>query len=99
MVYVRPTIVDGVTVADADFFNNVLDGIDERLDQGEADARYAPIWQVTTAVELGAVRILPDGSIGTRTTAGTTRATFDATESALWTRTTGSGGGYDGGTI
>ena len=69
------------------------------LTEEVADARYAPIWQATTAVGSGVVRILPDGSIGTRTTAGTTRATFDATESALWTRTTGSGGGYDGGTI
>lgn len=29
MVYVRPIIVDDVTEADAAFFNNVLDGIDE----------------------------------------------------------------------
>ncbi|SFA53035.1 hypothetical protein SAMN05444374_1084 [Rhodococcoides kroppenstedtii] len=53
-----------------------------------------------TPVAAGALRILPDGSIGTRITAGTTRTTFDATESAAWTRTTGAGGGggFDAGT-
>jgi hypothetical protein len=69
------------------------------LTKAVADQTYAPLWVKETAVDAGAMRILPDGSIGTRTTAGTTRPTFDATESALWTRTTASGGGYDGGTL
>lgn len=43
MVYVRPIIVDDVTEADADFFNNILDGVDEKLDKAEAAQSYAPV--------------------------------------------------------
>lgn len=47
--------------------------------------RYAPLWQPSTAYAINAPVVLPNGTLGKRTTAGTSRATFDATEVALWT--------------
>ncbi|QKY78380.1 hypothetical protein SEA_BARSTEN_25 [Gordonia Phage Barsten] len=40
MPYTRPTIVSGVTRATKAFFDNLLDGIDERLTKADADAAY-----------------------------------------------------------
>ena len=43
MPYIRPNIVAGVTRANKAFWENVLDGIAERMTKTEADAAYAPI--------------------------------------------------------
>ncbi|AYR02743.1 hypothetical protein SEA_FOSTEROUS_22 [Gordonia phage Fosterous] len=43
MPYTRPTIVSGVTRATKAFFDNLLDGIDERVTKADADAAYAPV--------------------------------------------------------
>ncbi|AUX81863.1 hypothetical protein FDJ33_gp26 [Gordonia phage Brandonk123] len=40
MPYTRPTIVSGVTRATKAFFDNLLDGIDERVTKAAADAAY-----------------------------------------------------------
>ncbi|QNJ55428.1 hypothetical protein KNV22_gp26 [Gordonia phage Love] len=42
MPYTRPNIVSGVTRATKAFFDNLLDGIDERVTKVAADATYAP---------------------------------------------------------
>ena len=57
----------------------------ERLSQEALDGRYAPLWQPSTAYAIGSPVLLPNGKLGTRTAAGTSRANFDATELALWT--------------
>lgn len=59
--------------------------------KAEADQSYAPLWQPSTAYALNAPVLLPApvSAIGKRTTAGTSRASFDATEQALWTVTAG----------
>ncbi|MEW1933131.1 SGNH/GDSL hydrolase family protein [Rhodococcus sp. NPDC079359] len=48
-------------------------------------SRVASQWQPTTTYAAGAAILLPDGTTGTRTANGTSRASFDATEKALWT--------------
>ncbi|OZE35587.1 MULTISPECIES: hypothetical protein [unclassified Rhodococcus (in: high G+C Gram-positive bacteria)] len=50
---------------------------------------YAPLWQPSTAYAINAPVLLPNGSTGKRTAAGTSRAQFDATELALWTVASG----------
>ncbi|AMS02856.1 hypothetical protein BJD57_gp24 [Gordonia phage Vivi2] len=40
MPYTRPNIVSGVTRATKAFFDNLLDGIDERVTKADADAAY-----------------------------------------------------------
>ncbi|URC17642.1 glucosaminyl deacetylase [Gordonia phage Tardus] len=45
MAYNRPTIVSGVTRATKAFFDNLLDGIDERITEDAADERFARIGQ------------------------------------------------------
>ncbi|AXH46601.1 hypothetical protein KNT97_gp24 [Gordonia phage Rofo] len=40
MPYTRPNIVSGVTRATKAFFDNLLDGIDERVTKVAADATY-----------------------------------------------------------
>lgn len=44
------------------------------------------LWTATTNVTGGTAWRLPDGTSGVRTATGTTRSTFDSTESVLWTR-------------
>ena len=75
--------------------------VDDRVDAGiesadlltktVADATYAALWQPSTAYTAGALVLLPApiNGPGTRTTAGTSRSSFDATEQALWTATGG----------
>ena len=70
-----------------------LSGIGGGLSEAEADTRYAPLWQPNKAYLAGDPVLLPNGSTGTRTTDGTSRATFDATEEAAWT--VAAGGGLD----
>ncbi|ETD31538.1 hypothetical protein [Williamsia sp. D3] len=53
---------------------------------------YAPLWQANTTYSAGAPVVLPNGTIGKRTTSGTSRPSFDATEIAAWTVTSGGGG-------
>lgn len=43
MAYSRPNIVSGVTKASKAFFDNLFDGIDERVPKTVADATYAPV--------------------------------------------------------
>lgn len=61
------------------------------LSQQVADNLYAALWQPSTAYTAGALVLLPApiNGPGTRTTAGTSRSSFDATEQALWTATGG----------
>lgn len=61
------------------------------LRKTDADATYAALWQPSTAYTAGALVLLPApiNGPGTRTTAGTSRSSFDATEQALWTATGG----------
>lgn len=42
MAYNRPEIVSKVTRLDKDFFENILDGVEERPTKAEADGTYAP---------------------------------------------------------
>ncbi|MEW1933130.1 hypothetical protein AB0362_13155 [Rhodococcus sp. NPDC079359] len=65
------------------------------LTEEEADTRYAPLWQASTAYAINAPVVLPNGTLGKRTAAGTSRASFDATELAAWT-VPSSGGGSSG---
>ncbi|WP_287004692.1 MULTISPECIES: hypothetical protein [Gordonia] len=61
------------------------------LRKTDADATYATVWQPSTVYAAGALAMLPApiNGPGTRTTAGTSRLAFDATEQALWTPTGG----------
>jgi hypothetical protein len=54
------------------------------LDANGLPIRALPIWRALTAVATGATWLSPDGSLIKRITGGTTRATYDATEIALW---------------
>ncbi|BDB62340.1 hypothetical protein [Rhodococcus sp. RDE2] len=54
-----------------------------------ANATYAPRWVAEKSYAAGDAVLLPNGKTGTRTTAGTSRATFDATEEAAWTVASG----------
>lgn len=47
-----------------------------------ADATYALLWQPNTAYAANAPVMLPNGKTATRTSAGTSRPSFDATELA-----------------
>ncbi|AWN04223.1 hypothetical protein FDJ57_gp22 [Gordonia phage Sour] len=76
MVYERPTIVNGVTRADKAFFDNLLDGIDERVPKTVADATYATVWQASTAYAAGAVVRTPLGVFMARKTSGTSASTW-----------------------
>ncbi|WP_157139161.1 hypothetical protein [Gordonia alkanivorans] len=60
------------------------------------DSTYAPVWKATTAYAAGVPVLLPNGKTGTRTTAGTSRASFDTTEEAAWTI---AAGGLDAGAV
>ncbi|QNL30477.1 glycoside hydrolase [Gordonia phage SpeedDemon] len=44
MAYSRPEIISGTTRADKPFFENILDGVDERVSRADADASYARIF-------------------------------------------------------
>ncbi|UVF60305.1 hypothetical protein SEA_MURP_31 [Gordonia phage Murp] len=61
------------------------------------DTTYAPKWLPTTAYTAGALVMLPApvNGPGTRTTSGTSRASFDATEQGLWTKTGGGVSSWD----
>ncbi|QDH93511.1 minor tail protein [Gordonia phage Verity] len=50
MAYTRPTIVSGVTRATKAFFDNLLDGIDEKLAKADADTEYARAGVATLGV-------------------------------------------------
>lgn len=66
--------------------------VDARIET-VGDTRYAPLWQASTAYATDAPVLLPApvSAVGKRTAAGISRATFDATEQALWTVTVGGG--------
>jgi hypothetical protein len=49
--------------------------------------------QASTADAINAPLILPNGTLGQRTAAGTSRANFDATELTLWTAASGGSSG------
>ena len=57
-----------------------------------ADATYALLWQPNTAYAANAPVMLPNGKTATRTSAGTSRPSFDATELAAWTIASGGSG-------
>lgn len=79
-----------VTGEELNRLEDAIDGINEAaLDKPTADATYAPLWQPSKAYTAGTPVLLPDGTSGTRTTTGTSRATFDATEKGLWTVSAG----------
>jgi len=42
MAYNRPNVTDGVTRANKPFFDNIFDGIDDRITKRDADSSYAP---------------------------------------------------------
>lgn len=44
MPYTRPAIVSGVTKLHKAFFENLFDGVDEKLSVEDANATYAPVW-------------------------------------------------------
>lgn len=85
MAYTKQSWVNGVSPASANRMNHIEEGIAAALDKEDADATYAPLWQPSTAYTAGTPVLLPDGTTGTRTTTGTSRPTFDATEEAAWT--------------
>lgn len=58
-----------------------------------AVAGLVPFWKPSETVTAGAVRMSALGLTLKRISAGTTRASYDATEAALWTVTGGGGGG------
>lgn len=51
------------------------------------DGRYVPLWQASTAYVAGQV-VTANGVAISRNADGTSRANYDATEQALWTRVT-----------
>ncbi|UVF60710.1 hypothetical protein SEA_BOBBOB_22 [Gordonia phage BobBob] len=55
MPYTRPNIVSGVTRATKAFFDNLLDGIDERVTKVAADATYVR--------SVNGVPVGPDGNV------------------------------------
>lgn len=66
----------------------VRTAVDDRI-RTVGDANYAPRWQPNTAYAINDPVFLPNGTTGKRTAAGTSRATFDATELAAWTVASG----------
>lgn len=50
------------------------------------------MWQASTVYTAGSVKVAPDGSAISRISAGTSRATFDATEQAEWETVLGKAG-------
>lgn len=54
------------------------------LEKADADTLYAPKWKAQTAVIAGQVVVAPNGVSIARIANGTTRASYDATEAALW---------------
>lgn len=54
---------------------------------------YVAVWAPYEPVEAGDVRVSPTGLIITRTTDGTTRGAYDATEAGTWSASAGGGGG------
>lgn len=64
-----------------------------RLSDVNLKITFVPFWKPSTAVSSGDVRMTALGLTITRNSNGTTRATFDSTEAALWTVSSGSGGG------
>lgn len=67
-----------------------VDTVVREVDTGIAP--YVPQWTANTAVSAGAVWMSPTGNTILRTTGGTTRATYDATEQLEWTVTSSGGG-------
>ena len=88
---------DQVTASD---LNTLGTEVNNRLDQAAVDARvqavgdprYALLWQPNTAYAANAPVMLPNGKTATRTSAGTSRPSFDATELAAWTIASGGSG-------
>lgn len=68
-----------------------VDGIARAVDNRSIP--YVPQWTANTAVSAGAVWMDPTGQTIVRNSSGTTRATYDATEQALWTVSSGGGAG------
>lgn len=54
-------------------------------DYTAAQVGAAPLWRPLTSYAAAAPAVAPDGSMISRTAPGTSRATFDPTEAALWT--------------
>lgn len=59
----------------------------DRLSEEALDGSYAPLWQPSTAYLAGQV-VTANGIDISRNADGTSRANYDATEQALWTRVT-----------
>lgn len=59
---------------------------------GAAHDTFVPRWKAATAVLAGALAVSPTGQTIQRIANGTTGATYDTAEAALWTVATGSGG-------
>ncbi|QHB37256.1 hypothetical protein SEA_GUDMIT_27 [Gordonia phage Gudmit] len=63
-----------------------IEGLDV-VSKEVADATYAPLWKANTVYAAGAKVISPTtGDVISRTTAGTSRTTFDSTEQSVWAR-------------
>ena len=65
-------------------------GVDENNElppavRANLDTTYAPRWMASTVYTAGTAVLLPNGKTGSRTTNGTSRPSFDATEEAAWT--------------
>lgn len=71
-------------VARAKLAEAVRTELDGKLSQTVGDARYAPLWQPSTAYLAGQV-VTANGVTISRIADGTSRANYDATEQALWT--------------
>ncbi|UCZ89077.1 hypothetical protein [Gordonia sp. WA4-43] len=82
--------VTTVATAAAAAAQAAIDGLDI-VTKTDADNSYAPRWQPNTAYAINDPVFLPNGTTGKRTAAGTSRATFDATELAAWTVASGGG--------
>lgn len=66
--------------------------IPARLSDAALRAALVPFWAATETVTAGTVRMDPTGHTITRNANGTTRASYDSTEQALWTVVSGGGG-------
>lgn len=70
-----------------------------RLTEAALRASHLPQWQPNTAVTVNAYVLSPNGEIIKRNAAGTTRATYDATEAGAWTVITSAGGSGGSGPV
>lgn len=79
--------------------DNLRQALADEIEAGEGPvaeqlkAALVARWAPSEAITANDYRLSPDGTIIKRTSTGTTRANWDATEIALWTVVAGGGGG------